>query len=626
MPLTKLTFKPGVNRENTRYTNEGGWYESDKVRFRQGTPEKIGGWQRISTDQYLGVCRSLWNWTTLSNFNLLGVGTDQKFYLELGGAYNDITPLRTTNTLGVTPFTTNTATNTGSTTTVIVTDSTGGFTNNSYVGFTGNITVNGVVISTTSSPGNYKLTYLTSTTYSITVPGTATSTGAGGATGILAYYEIDTGSDIATPVTGWGASSWGLGPWSIGEFGTNPIRIWNQANFGQNLVYGPRGGALYYWDASLGVTSRGVLVSSLAGASDVPLYQTVLLVSDTSRFVFVMGTNELGSSVYDAMLIRWSNQESVTMWTPAATNQAGSIRLSHGSKIVTAIQSRQEILTFTDSSLYSLQYVGAPIVWSSQLLADNISIISSNAVAVANGAAYWMGVDKFYKYDGRMQTLKCDLKQFIFSNINQLQAEQVFSGTNEGFNEVWWFYCSANSDTIDRYVVYNYSEEVWYYGSMARTAWIDSGLRDYPTAATYSRNLVNHEQGVDDNEGGTSLPITAYITSAEFDINDGYTFGFIWRILPDITFRGSTSSAPIASLTLYPLQNSGSGYNVPPSVGGTNSGSITGGVMIPVEQFTGQVNTRVRGRQLAIKVQSDTVGTTWQLGSPRIDIKSDGRR
>jgi hypothetical protein len=333
------------------------------------------------------------------------------------------------------------------------------------------------------------------------------------------------------------------------------------------------------------------------------------------------------------MQIRWSNQESVVEWTPAATNTAGDLRLSHGSKIVTAMQARQEILVWTDSSLYSLQYVGAPVVWGSQLVGDNLSIAGENAVGYANGVAYWMGVDKFYKYDGRTQTLSCDLRQHVFENINKDQFDQVVSGTNEGFNEIWWFYCSLDSIVVDSYVVYNYLEPngnggvgVWYYGSMGRTAWLDSGLSDYPIGATYDNNLVNHEVGVDDKTTATTLPIEAYITSAEFDIDDGDRFGFIWRVVPDITFRGSTAASPQVTMYLKPMQNSGSGYNSPASVGGDASATITRTATLPIEEFTGQIYTRVRGRQMAMEVRSTAAGVTWQLGSPRLDIRQDGRR
>ena len=618
MPLQKILFKPGVNRENTRYTTEGGWYDCDKVRFRQGTPEKIGGWQRISATTFLGVCRSLWNWVTLGSQNLLGVGTNLKFYIENGGAYNDITPIRATLTLANNPFST-----TLNSTTVTVTDAAGGYANGAFVTFSGATAVGGLTLN-----GQYQITIpgAATTTYEITAASAASSTAVGGGAAVSAAYQINPGPEYAVPLSGWGAGAWGSGTWGIGSASTDALRIWNQNNFGQNLVFGPRGGALYYWDAATSLTTRGVLVSSLAGASGVPLYQNFLLVSDVSRFVLVFGTNELGDTILDPMLIRWSDQEDVVEWTPSITNQAGSVRLSHGSKIVTALQSRQEIVVWTDSSLYSLQYLGPPYVWSTQLLADSVSIVGPNAATIASGVTYWMGIDKFYKYDGRTQTLRCDLREYIFSDINTAQYEQVFAAPNEGFNEVWFFYCSAGSFTVDKYVVYNYEEDIWYYGSMARTAWLDSGLRNFPLAATYNYNVVNHEQGVDDNATGTATAIEAYISSSQFDIGDGHNFGFVWRILPDITFRGSTAASPQATMYLLPLQNSGSGYNDPASVASTNSGAVTRTAVIPVEQFTGQINTRVRGRQLAFKIDSTALGVTWQLGAPRMDIRPDGRR
>jgi hypothetical protein len=404
------------------------------------------------------------------------------------------------------------------------------------------------------------------------------------------------------------------------------LRLWSQSNFGEDLIFGPRGGNLYYWDASAGVSTRAVALSSLAGANGVPTVQNFIAVSDISRFVFAFACNEIGSSIQDPLLIRWSDQESATDWTPAATNQAGSLRLSFGSEIVAAIQTRQEIVVFTDSALYSLQYLGAPEVWGAQLLGDNISIESQNAVAIGSGVVYWMGVDKFYKYDGRVNTLKCDLRRHVFGDINQDQGSQIFAGTSEGFNEVWWFYCSAGSTTINRYVVYNYLEEIWYYGTMERTAWLDSGLLDFPIAATYHKNIVLHENGVDDNVTGTPLAINAYIESAEFDIEDGQNFGFIWRMLPDVTFTGSTISNPSLNMTLIPMKGSGSGFNTPQSLGGSSSAAVTRTATVPIEQFTNIVYIRVRGRQLIMKAESTGLGVTWQLGSPRIDVRPDGRR
>ena len=618
MPLQKILFKPGVNRENTRYTTEGGWYDCDKVRFRQGTPEKIGGWARISASFFQGVCRSLWNWVTLGSQNLLGVGTNLKFYIENGGFYNDITPIRATVALANNPFSTQL-----NSTTVTVTDAAGGYANGAFVTFSGATAVGGLDLN-----GEYQLTTIgtSASSYTIQSATAATSTAVGGGAAVSAAYQINPGPAYAVPLSGWGAGAWGAGGWGIGATSSDALRIWTQNNFGQNLIFGPRGGALYYWDANTSLTTRGVLLSSVTGASDVPLYQNWTLISDASRFVIVFGTNDIGDTILDPMLIRWSDQEDALQWTPSITNQAGSVRLSHGSRIVTAMQSRQEIVVWTDASMYSLQYLGPPYVWSSQLLADNISIAGPNASAIASGVIYWMGVDKFYKYDGRTQTLRCDLREYIFSDINPLQYEQVFASTNEGFNEVWFFYCSENSNTIDKYVVYNYDEDAWYYGYMARTAWLDSGLRNYPLAATYSYNIVNHEQGVDDNTTATTLPIEAYITSSEFDIGDGHNFGFVWRILPDITFRGSTATNPQATMYLMPLQNSGSGYNNPPSVGGSDNGLVTRTAIVPVEQFTGQINTRVRGRQMSFKIDSSDLGVTWQLGAPRMDIRPDGRR
>jgi hypothetical protein len=633
MPLKKLQLKPGVNRENTRYTNESGWYDCDKVRFRQGTPEKIGGWKSF-TQPFVGICRSIWNWVTLGGQNLLGIGTSQKFYINQGGSNYDITPIRATVTL-TNPFTTvlNSAT-------VTVTDLAGGYIDGDWVTFSGATTFNNVNMN-----GEFQISNVDAAgvgTYTVTASTLANAGSTGGGT-VTAAYQINVGSSVATPFAGWGSGGWGLSGWGTGTISSiSAIRLWSQSNFGQDLIFGPRGGPVYYWDAALGVSNnRGVNITSLSGAdANTPIVQNLSFVTDTSRFVMVFGTNDYGSLTQNPMLIRWSDPESVVDWTPSATTEAGSLVLSHGSEIIGALQSRQEILVWTDSTLYSLQYLGAPLVWGSQLLADNISIVSQNAMAVASGVTYWMGVDKFYRYDGRTTTLRCDLRQYVFGDINLAQAGQVFAGTNEGFNEVWWFYCSAGTqaapnDTIDRYVVYNYAEDIWYYGSMGRTAWLDSGLRDYPMAATYSNNLVYHENGLDDDTTGTPLPIESYIASSEFDIDDGHQVGFVWRVLPDITFRGSSPNIdPSVTMYLYPLQNSGSGINSPVSVGGISQQTVAEskppstapGAGYTVEKFTGQINTRVRGRQLIMQVRSTGTGVQWQLGSPRLDIRPDGRR
>lgn len=631
MPLKKIVFKPGVNKENTRYTTEGGWYECDKVRFRQGSPEKIGGWIQISAARFLGICRSLFNWVTLGGLNLIGIGTNLKFYVERGNQYYDITPLRATTAAGDVTF----AASNGSST-ITVTDNSFGSTTGDFVTFSGAVSLGGNITAAVLNQ-NYEIaSVLTANTYTITAkdPSTgaavianASDSGNGGAA-VVGAYEIPVGAETEVPFTGWGAGAWSAGTWGVGSTTNQLIRLWTQANFGEDLILGYRGGPIYYWDSSAGTTNnRAVLLSSLPNATDVPTVQSKVFVSDVYRFVMAFGANDYGSGVQDPMLIRWSDQESAVSWTPSSTNQAGSLRLSEGSAIVAAIQSRQEIIVITDAAVYSLQYLGASAgVWGATILGSNISIVSPNSVAVASGVTYWMGIDKFYFYDGRVQTLPCDLRRYVFNDINLGQLDQVFSGTNEGFTEIWWFYPSANSTTVDKYVVYNYGEKCWYYGTMARTAWLDSGLQDYPIAATYSYNLVQHENGTNDNETGTPVAIDAYISSSEFDIDDGHNFGFIWRMLPDITFDGSSAATPTATFTLLPLKNSGSGITNPESTGGNNSANVSRSATIPIEAFTGQVYTRVRGRQLIFKVESNQLNTTWQLGAPRIDIRPDGRR
>ena len=632
MPLQKILFKPGVNKENTRYTTEGGWYECDKVRFRQGNPEVIGGWQRISGYTYNGICRSLWNWVTLQNQNLVGVGTNTKFYIEQGGAYNDITPIRASSTINNNPFALTAST------TVTVTDTAHGATTGSFVTFSGAVDIGGGGTNVTAAVLNqqFQLTVIDANSYTIVISvipnATAISGSPGGGASVVAAYQVNAGPAFAVPLTGWGAGAWGAGTWGNGGAPIASLQLWSQMNFGQNLLFGPRGGGIYYWDAATSVTTRGVNLTTL-GDAETPVVQNSLTVSDASRFVIVFGTNDPNAAspnAIDPMFIRWSDQEDPFTWIPAVTNQAGSLRLSHGSEIITTVQTRQEIVVFTDSAIYSLQYLGPPFVWGSQLLGDNISIISPNAAVIASGVVYWMGVDKFYAYDGRVQTLNCDLRRFIFQDLNLEQAEQVFCGTNEGFNEVWWFYCSTGSTLIDKYVVFNYLEKIWYYGTMERSAWLDSGLRGFPLAAIYNPststgNLVNHESGLNNNATDTAVAIDAYISSSEFDIGDGHNFGFIWRVLPDLTFQDSvntpTGDVPSVTMTLYGLANSGSGVTSTAAQPVAKSSTY-----VITEQFTGQIYTRLRGRQMIFKIGSNQINTAWQLGAPRIDIRPDGRR
>ena len=628
MAVRKLQFKPGVNRETTRYAAEGQWYETDKVRFRRGLPQKIGGWEQISSNTYLGVARSLFNWATLSGQNLVAAGTNLKYYIERGGAYFDVTPIRATTAAGDVTFA---AVNGDATLTV--SDTAHGAIQNDFVTFSGAVSLGGNITADVLNQEYQIATIINEDSYTIEAKDTsgnevlanASDTGNGGAS-VVGAYQINTGNEIEVPFSGWGAGRWGSGTWGTGGTTLAPMRIWSQSNFGEDLFFAHRGGAPLYWDASSGVGTRGVYVSSLGGASDVPTTVNLAFVSDIFRFAFCFGANDIGSSTLDPMLIRWSDQEDVTNWTPAATNQAGSLRLSDGTEIVDAIQARQEILVWSDAALYGLQYLGAPEVWGAQLLGSNITIAGPNAAVYSNNIAYWMGLNTFYYYDGTVKTLPCDVRSYIFDDFNQGQADQVVCGSNEQFDEIWWFYCSAETTQNDRYVVYNYVENVWYYGNLSRSAWLDADLRDFPIAATFGNKLVNHEKGVDDNETGTPTAFTANITSAQFDLDDGDRFMLINRMLPDMTFDGSTADSPAATMTLNPLENSGSGRYNPASVGGNSSATVTRTAVFPVEEFTGQVFTRVRGRQMSIKIESTELGVTWKLGAPRMDMRPDGRR
>ena len=629
MTIQKVVIKPGVNRENTRYTSEGGWWESDKVRFRQGNPEKIGGWQAISSNTFQGVCRSLHNWGTLAGLDIFGVGTHLKFYLESGAVYNDITPLRKAQaTLAANALDFVSGSNT-----VTVNDTTGGYKLNDFVtlgnvGASGGAThVRGIAVGELNKEHQITSVAANGQSFTIVIASNATSDGSGGGTTMTAAYQLNTGSDIDVPTSGWGGGTWGQGVWGTGgSSAISQIRLWSQANFGEDLIFGPVGGAIYLWDASDTLTTRATLLSAETGAAGVPTIQNGIVVSDISRFCFAFGCNPYLGSDQDDMLVRWSDQEDATNWAPAATNQAGSLVLSKGSKIISAIQSRQEVLFWTDSAVYAFQYVGAPAVWSAQLVGENTSIASKNAVAYANGVAYWMGRDKFYKYDGRTQPLRCDLRKFIFNDFNDSQYNQVTCGTNEAFHEVWWFYPSNTSTTNDKYVVYNYQEDIWYYGTIGRTAWLDSGLQGHPYAATYNNTLVEHEVGNDDAETATVNPINAYITSAQFDIDDGDKFSFVSRLLPDVTFDGSTADGASINVSISTLTNSGSGRKTPASTGGNSGGDVLRTVTNPVEEFTGQINMRIRGRQISIKLESSDTGVAWQSGVQRIDIRPDGRR
>jgi hypothetical protein len=854
MPLQKLVFKPGINKEGTNYTNEGGWFDCDKIRFRSGNAEKIGGWTRLSDNTFVGICRALWNWGTLAGSNLLGVGTSKKYYVEQGGTYNDVTPLlvntsgNTTTTLGASPL----ATTSGSSI-VTVTDTVSGISPSidDYVNISSSATVGGVSVS-----GQYVVTAVVDIfTYKIDVVLTASSTATGGGT-VTVQYLYPVGNDVYTVSNGWGAGPWspttptvlGLNPFTVvagsstvtvtqvsnnylttagaftigeqykivavgttdftligassnivgtiftatgagtgtgtasivwiafsgvtdlmatpsvygfsgtvgfnaGSYGmygvgldpaipatllnktfeltyvdsntytitlpdanagsfstgrtyiitsvgttdftaigaasntvgvsfvaTGPgsgtgtasitavygsigggttataypefgirgwgtaadvgigqqLRLWTNDNFGQDLILAPRGGGIYYWTAASGTAVRAVLLNTVATTNGysgqfVPNTTNQIIGSAIQRFAIAFGANPYdptdADTTFDPLLVRWSDQENPYEWVPAVTNQAGEYRLNIGSYIVCARSTRQEILVWSDSAIYSMQYLGAPYVWGFQLLQDNISIMGPNSSITVNNVTYWMGTDKFYRYTGRVETLNCTLRQYVYQDINQDQNFQVYAGSVEGYNEIWWFYCSAGSDIIDRYVIYNYLDDVWYYGNMSRTAWLDSGLRTYPMGAdTANFRILYHENGVDDVSGLTAVPIVSYVQSSDFDIGDGHNFGFVWRILPDLTFNGSTSGIPEVTMTVLPRVNSGTPYGTPDPQTVASTQSYATRNTYAVQQFTGQVYTRIRGRQMSFRIESDRLGVDWQLGYPRIDIRPDGRR
>jgi hypothetical protein len=699
MPLQKLQFRPGVNREGTNYSNEGGYYECDKIRFRSGFPEKIGGWLRLSANYFAGTCRTLWDWITLNGYNLVAVGTNQKYYVQSGGAYNDITPWAAGYTagavaLGATPL----ATTSGSKI-VTVTASGHGGTAGTFVTITTTASVGGLTIS-----GEYQMvTVPDGNTFTIASPTAASSNATGGGTVTI---RVLLAAGLATYVTG---SGWGAGGWSRGGWGSaatvgvgQQLRLWTQDNYGDNLLLAPRGGDIYYWVRDTGFTTRAITLESAATTAGydgtfVPNQTNQIVSSDVQRFTIAIGANPYdptnASTTFDPMLVRWSDQENPFQWVPLSTNQAGEQRLATGSYLVTSLITRQEILIWSDAAIYSMQYLGPPYVWGFQLLMDNISIISPNAAVTVNNVTYWMGVDKFYSYTGRVETLPCTLRQYVFSDINVSQQQQIVCGSNEGYNEVWWFYPSANSDVNDRYVIYNHLERVWYYGTINRTAWLDSPLQTNPmgvysvqstflnssitattttivvvdgtsfpntgtltigseditytgktgntftgctrganntTATSYTaytpvssgvnNSIILHENGLDNGDDDVPVAIDSYIQSSDFDIGDGHNYGFVTRMIPDVNFTSSTANQPYVNLTVKPRTFPGATY------GYADSPAVVQTSTVPVSQYTNEVFTRLRGRQMSFRIESTDLGVAWQLGTPRIDIRPDGRK
>lgn len=621
--LQKLIFKPGVNRENTRYTQEGQWWDMSAVRFRSGTAEKIGGWVQLSANTFQGVARFLHNWITLGGENLLAVGTNLKMYIERGQVFFDITPIRYTVVLA-NPFLTGAPGSAVVTATATAHSAITG----DFVTFSGAATTDGILAATLNAEFQIVVTGPNTFTF------TATACSAGGVTGggatVTMAFQPNTGPSVNVSGTGWGAGPWGglggLG-WGMGYAGSGAVtlglRQWVGGNFGQDFIYSIRDGGIYYWSAAgainTALSTRGTTLASQAGASDAPVVADNLLITD-DQHVIIIGTNARGTTNEDPLLVRWCAQGNPLNWTPAITNTAGDYRLTAGSYTYAVKKMRQENLIWTDSAVISMQFVGPPVVFSFTTLADNISIASVTAVAVANNVAYWMGKDKFYSYNGQVQTLNCDLRKYVFGGMNLTQLSQVYAGTNAQFNEVTWFYCSTNALSPDSYVVFNYLENLWTFGTMPRTAWLDSPLRATPIAAGADGKLYYHEVGVDDGSTTPVSAIASFIESADFDIGDGQKFSFIERIIPDVDFSGSTAAVPALTLTLKARDTPGSNFLQ------TNARAVTQTSVIPFAQFTEMAWTRIRGRQLSFRLDSTAVGVTWQIGTPRIGIREDGER
>jgi len=621
MPLTSLKFRPGINREVTSYANEGGFFDCEKVRFYAGFPEKIGGWVKQSANTYQGSARALHNWIALDGSNYMGVGTHLKYYIEEGGDFSDITPVRKTSTNSITFSATD-----GSST-ITVTDSSHGAVTNDFVTISGAVSLGGLVTASVLNAEHQITKIVNANSYEIVVSVTANSSDSGnGGSGVDGVYQINVGLDTAVGGNGWGAGGYGGVNADLSTFGwgeaaasgtTAQIRLWSHDNFGEDLLINPRDSGIFYWDESNGTSSAAVNLTSLSGASNVPTVAKQVLVSDLDRHIIVFGANTLGTTTQDPLLIRFGSQESLTDFTPTATNTAGDLRLSSGSTFVQAVETKQQILVFTDRSVFSMRFIGPPFTFGLQELSKNTTIMSPKAAIAIDDAVFWMGKDTFYVYGGQTQQIPCTVREKVFLDFNESQSDKVFAAANSQWGEIWWFYPSANSQENDKYVIYNYLEKTWYYGTLSRTAWHDRGIRQYPIAAG-STFLYEHENGNDDD--GSAM--TASIESSQIDIGDGYNFTFIKQLIPDITFEGSTSTTgnPTANFTLQARKGPGSTY------ANTSGGSTTRTATTPVEQFTDLVNVRLRGRSFNMKLESTEQGVAWKLGVPRVDIRPDGRR
>ena len=704
MPLTKLQFRPGINRETTSYSNEGGWFDMDKVRFRFGYPEKIGGWIKESTNAFLGTCRALHPWIALDGSNFLGVGTHLKYYINEGGAYNDVTPIRTTTSAGDVTFSAsantlsagidavidtipltsssgfpssgrikidneiityalvsgnnltgcvrgvnNTVAASHSSSaavtcaTLIVTDADHGALENDFVTYSGAATLGGNITAdvlnqeyevtqiinvnsyqiearTVSTIGSITTTTGLNPTY---VFATTSDSGNGGSS-VVGAYQINTGLDTTIVGTGWGAGTWSRGTWGSGaSLATSgqTLRIWSHDNFGEDLLINVRDGDIYYWDKTNGLANRAVELASIAGANKVPTIAKQVLVSDRDRHVIAFGCDsELEPGVQDPLLIRFSDQENILDWQSLVDTTAGDLRIGSGSKIITAVETRQQILVFTDVSLHAMQFLGPPFTFGINAISENITIASPLAAIAVEDNVYWMGAEEFYAYGGAVQRIPCSVRDYVFTNINNDQLEKVTAGINTAFSEVTWFYPSASSTENDSYVTYNYDQKIWYYGLMNRTCWLDRGVNNDPLAASTDHYLYFQEIGFDDGSTSPASAITSYIESSQMDLGEGDQFAFMRRLIPDLTFRDSTSPSPQATMTLKVRNFPGGNYL------SSDARTVVKTASIPVEQFTEQVFVRLRGRSFAFRIESEDTGVGWRLGSPRVDVRPDGRR
>ncbi len=639
MPLQKLQFRPGINKETTSYSNEGGWFNCDKVRFRAGYPEKIGGWSRLGNFSYLGSARALHPWSSLSLDNYLGVGTNSKYYIENGQAFYDITPIRETTAAGEVTFSA-----AAGFSTLTVTDVNHGCQPGDFVTFSGAVGLGGNItaavlnqeylVDTVSNSSVFTVRARTAQSLSqITVDGQYTptlvladgsDTGNGGAA-VVGEYQINSGLNTTVLGNGWNAGSWSRGAW--GSAATlsvaSLLRVWTQDNFGQDLVYNVEDGGIFYWSASAAsaLSTRGVALSDLPGSTGAPTVARKVIVSDVDRHVIAFGAdpdNNIG--VQDPLLIRFSDQENPAEWTVTSTNTAGDLRLGSGSRIVTAVETRQQILVFTDVSVHAMQYNGPPFTFGINMISENTTVQSSSSVLAVDDAVYWMGKNEFYVYAGGIQKLPCSVRDYVFSDFNQNQSEKVFAASNTAYSEVWWFYPSSDSEDVDRYVVYNYVQQIWYIGTLSRTAWTDRGVNNLPIAASNDGYLYTHEVGFDDGSTNPPAPIVSFVESSQFDIGEGDQFAFVRRLIPDITFRDSTAAGPTADFTVKTRNFPGGAYLQ------QNASAVEKTASVPVEQFTQDAHIRLRGRSVAIKVQSDLAGVGWRLGSPRLEIRADGKR